>query len=406
MRIAFIVHLFPNLSETFILNQITGLIDLGHEVDIFADSNLHQNKVHREVEEYQLLRRTHYFHKSGKRLTRVGRAILLLMKNFYKNPWAILRSFMIAKHFKLPPLGAWQYVIPFLASNYDIIHCHFGPNGFIGALLKESGVPGKVVVSFHGSDLTKFIVGNPRMYDCLFETCDLLMPVSNRFMAKLITLGCAESKVVVHHMGVDLVKYPVRKKHDSNGHNINLITIARLTEKKGVKYSLQAIARLVPKYPNILYRIAGDGPLRYELEALVRELGLEKEVMLLGAIKHDEVKDLMMASHIFVLSSITAKNGDEEGIPVVLMEAQALGMPVLSTIHAGIPELVADGVSGYLVPERDVDTLAEKLDCLIEHQELWSEMGQAGRQFVEEHFNIQILNKRLVTIYQGLLANK
>jgi len=103
--------------------------------------------------------------------------------------------------------------------------------------------------------------------------------------------------------------------------------------------------------------------------------------------------------------SITSQNGDQEGIPTTLMEAMACGLPVLSTFHSGIPELVQDGQSGFLVPERDVEALAEKLEHLLNHQECWSEMGLAGRKFVEANHDINKLNDRLVEIYEQLLEN-
>ena len=112
---------------------------------------------------------------------------------------------------------------------------------------------------------------------------------------------------------------------------------------------------------------------------------------------------ILSNSDILLAPSITAHDKDQEGIPVVLMETMAMGLPIISTLHSGIPELVQDGISGYLVPERDVDALAEKLNYLIEHPELWSEMGKAGRAFVEENFNIDKLNDRLVEIFQSLL---
>jgi len=406
MKIAVIVMGFPSLSQTFILNQITGLIDLGHEVDIFAQFNPLEEKVHRDVEKYQLLARTHYFLEPKQRWARLPRATLLLLRNLYKGPWKIMRSFIVAKRFKIRRLGSWQYVLPFLGKNYDIIHCQFGPMGFIGTFLKELGIKGKVVVSFRGFDISKRIVGNPRMYDDLFRRGDLMLPNCNVFRNRLIELGCKDEKIVIHESGIDVSKFTFAEKHLEEGGNINLLTVARLTEKKGIEYSLQAVARLMPRYPKIFYQIAGDGPLRPELEALACQLGLEKVVTFLGSVEHDEVKSLMMASHIFILSSVTAKDGDEEGLANVLKEALASGMPVVATTHSGFPEVVTDGVSGFLVPERDVDALADRLDHLIQHPELWLEMARAGRESVEEHFDITKLNQGLVEIYQGLVEER
>jgi colanic acid/amylovoran biosynthesis glycosyltransferase len=114
----------------------------------------------------------------------------------------------------------------------------------------------------------------------------------------------------------------------------------------------------------------------------------------------------MKDSDILLAPSVTAEGGDQEGIPVVLMEALAQGLPVISTYHSGIPELVQDGVSGYLVHERDVNVLSERLEHLIKNQELWAKMGRAGRNYIENYYNIDKLNEQLVEIFQKLLNRK
>jgi colanic acid/amylovoran biosynthesis glycosyltransferase len=123
---------------------------------------------------------------------------------------------------------------------------------------------------------------------------------------------------------------------------------------------------------------------------------LASNVSLLGAADGDLVRRKMAAADLFMLPSVTATDGDQEGIPVSLMEAQAGGLPVLSTVHSGIPELVADGKSGFLVPERNVEALASRLTYLCEHPNSWLHMGQEGRKIVESRFNIELSNRDLV----------
>ena len=178
-----------------------------------------------------------------------------------------------------------------------------------------------------------------------------------------------------------------------------------MVEKKGLEYSIKAVARVAQKFSNIEYNIVGDGALRVKLEKLIMELGVGNKVNLLGWKTQDELRELFKEAHIFILSSITASDGDMEGQGLVLQEAQAVGLPVLSTHHNGIPEGVLDGKSGFLVRERDVDALSERLQYLIEHSELWPEMGRCGRKFVEEKYDIEILNSKLVSIYNALLTD-
>jgi len=145
--------------------------------------------------------------------------------------------------------------------------------------------------------------------------------------------------------------------------------------------------------------VVGDGMLRENLQQLIEGMGIERQVKLLGWKTHDEVKMLLEESHVLVAPSLTSEDGDQEGIPNAIKEAMASGLPVISTFHSGIPELVTDGVSGFLVPERDVASLADSLAYLIRHPEKCNEMGKAGRMQVEQKFNIHHLNKELEELY-------
>jgi len=408
MKIAFIVDSFPKLSETFILNQITDLLDLGHDVEIFASPHSNEKEAHPDVEKYQLMEQVHYFNIPKSRVKRIFKAIYLILVNFYKHPVKILKALNIFKYKKEAlSLRLLYIVVPFLVKDFNIVHCHFGPNGVLGVLLRDIGaVNGKVVTTFHGYDMSGYIVKKgTNIYNFLFEKGDVFLPISEYWKKKLIELGCEEDKIIVHRMGIDLDKFSLKLSKENKSGIVKLITVARLVKKKGIEYGVRAVAKIIKKYPNIKYSIVGDGPLRNMLEDLIIELGAKGKINLLGPKKQDEIIKLMQNSDILLAPSVTTEEGDQEGIPVVLMEAQATGLPVISTYHTGIPEVVLDGKSGFLVPERDVDALAEKLEYLIEHPEIWPDMGKAGRKFIEERYDINKLNKRLVEIYCALLTN-
>jgi colanic acid/amylovoran biosynthesis glycosyltransferase len=406
MKIAFIVFRFPVLSETFILNQITGLIDMGHEIKIFAQSKSNEKITDSSFEKYELIRRTHYFNMPKNRIKRIFKAIYLIIINFHKNSVMILESLNIFKYGKdALSLKLLYVLIPFLNEEFDIIHCHFGPNGFIGIYLREIGIKGKIITTFHGFDMSSFIssMGND-VYNDLFLKVDLCLPISDYWKKKLIELGCDEGKIMIHHMGIDLEKFEYYKREIQFGESIKVLTVGRLVEKKGHKYAIEAIAEEIKKHKNVEYLIVGDGPLRYNLEGFTLELGIENHIKFLGAIEQDSVLKLYQEAHIFILPSITANDGDQEGIPVVLMEAQAVGLPIVSTYHSGIPEVVLNSKSGFLVPERDVDELAKSLEYLINHPEIRQKMGKIGREIVAERYDIRKLNLRLVKIYETLLT--
>lgn len=408
MKIAFLVGTFPGLSETFILNQITGLLDMGHDVQIFAQFNPKEEKVHEDIEIHHLMERVHYFDMPSNRLKRILKALYLLITNFNKAPAAILRALNIFKYGKQAlSLRLFYTLLPFIGkeSTYHIIHCHFGPNGIFGVLLKELGIKGKIITTFHGYDMSVFISSNGnKVYKNLFLNGDLFLPISDCWRRKLVELGCDVEKIMTHHVGIDLEKFKYSERKIQPGEPVKILTVGRLVEKKGHEYAIKAVAKVIAKHRNVIYAVAGDGPLRNRLEDLVLESGIENYVQFLGAVEQDEVLKLLQNIHIFLLPSATASNGDMEGIPVSLMEAMATGMPAISTYHSGIPELIQDGKSGFLVPERDVNTLAEKLEYLIEHPEQWPEMGRFGRKFVEENYDIKRLNRQLADIYKKCLA--
>lgn len=415
MKIAFIVNAFPILSETFVLNQITGLLDRGHEVDVYAVHPEKQPVIHGDVEKYRLLDRTFYRGTLPQRmpaakLPRFTRAVRLFLEHLPHNPLPLLRSLNVLKFGReAASLRLFYTVIPFADNDlgqYDVVHCHFGPNGILASWLKDVGlIRGKVVTTIHGGyDMPMYLIRRGAdAYDYLFKTGDLLLPISERWQNELIKLGCEPRKIGVHRMGVDMRRFVFSPRQARNGDSVRVLSVARLVEKKGVTYGIQAVAKVLDEYPNLVYDIAGDGPLRSELEGLIGALGVGDRVRILGWRRQEEIVELMKAADILLAPSVSSEDGDWEGIPVVLMEALAQGLPVLSTQHSGIPELVQDGVSGFLVPERDVDALAEKLLCLLQQPELWPGMGRAGRDFVERYFNIDILNDQLVDLYQGLL---
>jgi len=406
VRIAFIVNTFPNLSETFVLNQITGLLDRGHEVEIIAHMctvNPEEEKVHPNVGKYQLMKRVRYINIPKNKFTRVFKAIWLIVRNFHKSPLKIIKSLNVFKYGKKAlSLRLLYTLIPFLDEDFDIIHCHFGPNGIIGAYLKEIGINGKLVTTFHGNDMSAYVLRHGmNVYKNLFSKGDLFMPVSEYWKRKLIKMGCEEGKIIVHHMGINLERFNFFERRKPEV--VKILSVGRLVEKKGHEYAIRALAKIINKHKNVIYQIVGDGPLKGKLESLVRDLDIENHVEFLGVVDDEELLDIYKESHIFILPSVTSSEGDQEGIPVVLMETQATGLPVISTHHSGIPEVVLDGKSGFLVTEKDVDALAKKLEHLIKHPEIWPKMGNAGRKIIEKHYDIDKLNDQLVEIYQKLV---
>jgi colanic acid/amylovoran biosynthesis glycosyltransferase len=183
------------------------------------------------------------------------------------------------------------------------------------------------------------------------------------------------------------------------GDPVRLLTVARLVPKKGLEYAIRAVAALAAKNYEIRYEIAGEGRERDTLKQLIAELRLDGIVTLLGAQDGEAVTRLMDCADVFVLPSVTGDDGDQEGTPVALMEAQAVGLPVVSTRHGGIPEVVLHEKTGLLVPERDVDALVGAIEFLIQHDDQRDEFGRAGATHIREHYDLERVNNDLVELY-------
>ncbi|MCP6759038.1 MAG: glycosyltransferase [Fischerella sp. CENA71] len=410
MKIAFIVNKFPVISETFILNQITGLICRGHEVHIYGYRPDDTAKYHPDVEKYDLLKNTFYApNLPQNKLWRLLKALWLIITNFYKAPLVILRSLNIFKYHELAAsLRILYSIIPLLnTESYDIIHSQFGIQGNEGMIYREIGaIQGKLITTFRGYDISWYVKEyGENVYKQLFIKGDFFLANCEYFRQRAIKLGCNEKKIIVHGSGIDCSRFSFRTRQPLEDGAISIATTGRLVEKKGIEYGIRAVAKVLKTYPNLEYNIIGDGALKEHLQQLIIELGVAEQVKLLGWKNQQEIIQIIDNIHIFIAPSVTAKDGNQDAPVNTLKEAMAMGLPVIATRHGGIPELVQDGISGFLVPERNADAIADKLTYLIEHPELWEKMGKAGRTYVEKHYDINHLNDELVEIYQQVIMN-
>jgi colanic acid/amylovoran biosynthesis glycosyltransferase len=407
LRVAFIVSSFPSVSETFILRQVTGLIDRGHSVDVYARGAMQDGPVHEDFHRYALHTRTFYIPQIPPNpLRRIARGFSLIARHGYKNPAALFRALNVFRHGRNAlNLRLLFDAMPFLGRGpYDIVHVHFGTNGPWALNMQSIGVlQGKLVVTFHGYDANVWPghAGNG-CYRELFARADVLTTSSQFIADRLIGLGAAQQKIMRLPIGVPLARLVPVEEPSVDCVAPIILTVGRLVEVKGHVYSIRAFAAVLSRFPKAEYWIVGDGPLRVELEALVNDLGVSHNVRFLGSSTADEVARLYAQAHIFMLAGVVAADGAEEGQGLVLLEAQAAGLPVIASRVGGIPEGVIDGRSGFLVPQRDVDALAERLSYLIERPQLWPEMGRAGRAHVEANYDMNKLNDQLVELYQRL----
>jgi colanic acid/amylovoran biosynthesis glycosyltransferase len=286
--------------------------------------------------------------------------------------------------------------------------CHFGSVGRLADCLRATGLlRGPLVTVFHGADVSIPYTRRRDIYRNLFRRGDLFLPISDFFAEMLCDMGCPRDKVVAHHLGVDTSAFRFRERRPTAGGPIVVLTVARLVEKKGIAHCIEAFGRLRARLDEAVeYWIVGDGPLRGRLEAAARSSPAASAIHFLGSRDRREIERLMDEAHIFMLPSVTASDGDMEGIPVSLMEAMSCGMPIIASRHSGVPELVSDGRSGFLGAEGDVDALTANLLRMLEAKDKWPQFGAAGREIILANFNAEVQNRRLADILvdRGLLS--
>ncbi len=262
-----------------------------------------------------------------------------------------------------------------------------------------------LLTTFHGIDVSLFardLVYRLRLKR-LFREGSVFLVRSNRMKSDVVDLGCRPEKIIVHYGGIDVNKFKLRKKR-LDGERIKILMCGRFVEKKGFEYGIRAFAKLSKIHRKVALTLIGDGKLRGKMENLVDSLNLSDKVQFLGMLSHEEVQRGMEASDIFLSPNVTAGDGNREGIPNTIKEAMATGLPVVSTYHAGIPELVIDKKTGFLVPEKDVDGLVDRLDYLLAHPEIGNDLGREGREVVEQKFNLFTQVSRVEEIYAKLLS--
>jgi hypothetical protein len=247
------------------------------------------------------------------------------------------------------------------------------------------GIP--YLLTAHAYDI--FLKPDAERLKARFTSAEKVLTVSqyNRnYLLNLLGQGY-EDKITVHFLGVDLekFKYIERKPKDI----VTILFVGRLIEKKGFLDAIETFKRILERHKSVQFRIIGDGPLREKALNRVNELEINEKVLFLGGLPLENVLEELKGADIFFLPSKTAPDGDREGLPVVILEAQAMDLPVVSTLHTGIPEAVVDGESAFLVPEGDIPAMADRICELIEAPDLRKRMGKAGRKWVESHFDFK-----------------
>lgn len=398
MRIAVIVTQFPLISETFVLSHITGLLDRGHDVDIIAWELGDVCVRHPEVERYQLMSRLSLLTSPDGKLARMTSAVKLLLRNGHQ--WPVLQSLNVKRYGRQAGSLRLLHQVALLVRDYDILHCHFGPNGEIVSQLKRLGVTGKLVTTFHGYDIRLAEERGGQIYSNLFELCDALVAISPYNHRSLLRFGADPARLVTLPLGIEVQQQQVATPRQSPEAPLRVISVARLSPEKSVDSAVEAIARLKQLRPTVplQYDIIGDGPTRPLIETRIAELGLRDQVRLLGAQDHSIVRDALSRSHVFLLAS------QAEALPICLMEASSAGLSIVATDVGSVDQIVVHGRTGFLGPVGDVDTMVAHLTTLVDNPETAAAFGRAGRAHILDAFDHNRHIDALLHLYRQLLS--
>jgi len=395
---------FPCYSETFVLDQIIGLIQRGFDVKIVALSQDPRPLPVETDQLYQLSQRCVYLLPPAATGTagKLVQRLKLIGQGLHKKAvWRVLAG-------NLGGAAPRSFLASILATNAqqyraDMLICHFGTTATLAMHLQQADVlAGKILPVFHGFDLSEqqVLAKYQQDYLQLFKHCPAVFAISRLWCARLAELGCPTEKINLLRTGVALQNFAFSEPQSTLQLPVKLLSVARLTEKKGLQYAIDAVALLKQRGIAIQYHIIGDGPLRPTLEAQITALGLSAQVQLCGVQPAARVVAALKNSDVFVLPSVTAANGDMEGIPVSLMEAMASGVLCLSTYHSGIPELICHAESGFLVPERNAVALAQQLQSVIEGHYALAEIRLKAREKIVSEFNQQQIYDQLAAFLQ------
>ena len=408
LKVAYILLYFPRLTETFVAEEIQAIRSLGFDVRIF--SLLGSEPGPTQPLSQQLLPHTWYapdlldpalWRAQYHFLRKSPRLYASLLINILRQPLPRKALALLAKRLVifLKAVAVAHYLE---GSDTQLLHSHFawlsGAAAWISARLL--GLPFTVTV--HAFDIYS---SKNDLLPLVSRQASQVVAISeyNRLQVAALTTRPPESISVIH-CGVNLDKFraqPHGQEKRPTGTPLRILSVGSLVSKKGHTYLIDACHLLAKRGLDFTRAIIGGGREESALRQQIGALGLQNQVELLGARSHPEIIAAYHQHDLFVLASVVAPNGDRDGIPVVLMEAGAMGLPLVSTRVSGIPELVRHGQTGLLVPPGDPDALAQAIMSLAANPKMRTQLGKNARTLVEAEFSIESSADRLAVLFQN-----
>lgn len=399
-KVAYIMSRFPKLTETFILYEIIALEKQGLKIEIFPLLREQAKTIHKEAQE--LTERAHFHPFISVKILAAHWCFLRRdFRTYFRTIAEVLSGTFGSLNFFIGALGIFPKTVRFAFEMEQLgvqhVHAHFATHPAVSALIinRLTGIPFSFTA--HGSDLHV----EKRMLDKKIRLARFATTVSYFNKELMVKEGGEESREKVHVLrcGVDTKLFtPCQKKAD--GRSFQILCVASFEEVKGHKYLVDACNLLSQQGLDFECHLVGYGPLRNQIENQIDELGLQSKFHIHGGLPRNKVLEMLLNSDVFVLASVLTRQGKREGIPVVLMEAMASGLPVISSRLSGIPELVDDGNSGLLVEPGDTEALAAALLDLASNPAKNISLGLAGREKVLNEFDLEKTTLKLLELFR------
>lgn len=385
MKVIYILDSFPKISETFVLNEILEMQKKGIRIQVFAFSKPQESCSHPRVKEVKV----NYFPK--RRIYTIAYGHIWW---FLNHPLRYLKTLFLALN---PTYGITKRFllnlypgILILKEKPNHIHAHFGLQTADMAMLINLLTALPYTFTTHRYDIFTHPPNNYRVKSKLAQKHITISEYNKRFLIK--NFAVPEKQIAVVHCGIDFKRnFPYRIIARQN----RIISIARLEKNKALENLIKACGQLKKRDINFECLIVGEGDERKTLETLIIDLGLQNEVKLLGAKIQDEVFELLAASTVKVLPSRS------EGIAVVLMEAMAMKVPAIGPQIHGVPELINDGVNGYLIIPDDIEMLVDRIERLLRDKTLREKFAENAYLKVKRDFNLEIETDKLLAIWKS-----
>ena len=407
VRVAYLVKRFPRLSETFILDEIVALRRAGLALRLYALMDPEEKQVHAEAA--ALRPEVVYLHDRRQRLRSLFRLLSGAIRQIVRRPIGGLRVLwaLLSIHRSLPSLrhaveGMWL-ADDLHRHGVTHLHAHFVHSpASVAFFARLAGGP-RFSMTAHAKDLYTTLPRNLRIRG---DAADFLVTCTEAnagYLRGILSPAAARRIQVLHH-GVDLLRFtpsislPVRRR-TGVGAGQRILSVGRLVPKKGFTDMLAALELLLHEGYHFDAEIFGGGPLHDDLVGQAQAAGLADRVRFHGARTQDAIIRAYRRAGLFVLAPVITDSGDRDGIPNVLVEAMACGLPVVSTRVSGIPELISDGVDGLLVDAHDPSALAAAMARLLSDTAFAAQVGEAARRKVERVFDIRTTIDRLHSLF-------